>query len=651
MPACHSSFAPKRTSRCNLVATIAAGLLFAGGPAWGQNLSSTALKKLSLEELMDLEVVSVSRRPEKLSETASAVRVVTGEDIRRSGAAVLPQALRLASNVQAAQVSASYWTISTRGMNATGTTSNKLLVMVDGRSVYRQLVSGTYWDSQDIFLPDVDRIEVVSGPGGSTWGANAVNGVINILTKSAAETQGTLIYGGAGGEERGLFGVRHGGRVGNQGHFRVYAKYTDLDGTVRPGGIPVQNHWTFGQIGFRADLAPQPRAELMVSGDLYDGGITQPNFPRGEFGGGNLVARWTQSLALDARLLVKAFYDSAERGAPNTFADRMDTLDLDVQHDFVAWERHRLVSGVSYRHTQDSVRNLPTQAFIPAKFTHRLFGAFLHDELQLVPNRLRLMLGYKFENNNYSGSDHQPSVRLAWLATPDQTIWTAISKAVRTPSRADRDLYIPPQAPFTLAGGAGFGSEKLTAYELGWRGAITHKATGAVSFFYHDYDGLKTLEQPIPLTFGNGLDAKTHGAEVFLRYEPVPWLDLTAGYTLLKKSFRFKSWSRDFNTVPLEQSDPEDQVQVRAAIDLPGGWEVDAGYRYVGRVPTVAARVVSFVPAYRELDARIGWVSRNGLEISIVGSNLLHRSHPETGPVNNRREIERSVHGRFILRY
>jgi iron complex outermembrane receptor protein len=600
---------------------------------------------------MDVPVHSVSRHTEKLSETPSAVRVITGEEIRRSGATTLPQALRLASNLHVAQASAGYWAIGARGFNATATTSNKLLTLVDGRSVYTPLFSGTYWDSLDTFLPDVARIEVISGPGGSAWGANAVNGVISVISKSSAETQGGLLYAGAGQEEQLVGGFRYGGRLGARGHFRIYAKHLDFDGTIRPNGTDSRNRWVFSQTGFRSDLQPGGGSTLTVQGDLYTGWVEQTTSARGEYDGGNLLVRWVIPVG-ESTVTAKTYYDSARRGAPTTFGDHLDTLDFDLQQEMPFGQRHhRLVWGAGHRASSDRVRNLATQAFIPADFTHRLWTAFVHTEFELLPRSLRLTVGTKYEHNNYTGSDHQPNVRLAWLLAQHQTLWVAASRAVRTPSRVDRDLYIPPQPPFTAAGGRNFQSEILWAYEAGWRGRIGAATTASVVGYFHDYHGLRTLELPVPLQFANGLDARTYGAEVFVRHDVTTRVWLTAGYTLLKRDFRLKPWSRDLNMGLIEEADPENQFHVRASADVARHWELDLGLRHISRVPTVAARVQSNVPPYAELDARLAWLPRDDYEIALIGTNLLDRAHPETGAGASRREIERSVQARVIWRF
>ncbi len=610
------------------------------------------LRKLTLEQLMEIEVTSVSRRSEKLSEAPAAIRIVTDDEIRRSGAVVLPQALRLAPSLQVAQVSASYWTVGARGLNQTGSTSNKLLVMIDGRSVYRPLISGTYWDSVDVFLPDIDTIEVVNGPGGATWGSNAVNGVIHVLTKHSEDTQGSLLYGGAGGEERGYGGFRHGGRLGENATFRVYAKHTERDAAVRSNGADAGNDYRFTQAGFRGDLRAGGDTEFTLSGDYYRGRIDIANARPGRFEGGNLVARWTREPSPDSRLTLKAFYDVAYRGAPTTFADQMDTVDLDLQHELALPGRaHHLVWGLNVRESRDHVRNLPTQQFIPAQFTHRLVSGFIQDEIRFLEDRARLTLGAKYEYNNYSGSDYQPNVRVAWVPSARTTVWAAVSRAVRTPARVDRDLYVGAHPPYLAAGGPNFRSERLLAYELGWRASVVAHTSASLSLFLHDYNGLRTLEQPLPYTFENGLDARTYGLEASFRHEPRPWLSWSVGYVLLKKDFTLEPWSRDLNAGLVEQADPEHQLHVRGSVDLPGNWEFDAGYRYIAEVPTLASRTISFLPSYHQVDARLGWVSRRGYELSLVGTNLLDPSHPEAGAINSRLEIERSVHVQVTWRF
>lgn len=636
-----------------LVLMIHGGVAAALAQAVRPESSVKELKALSLEELMALEVTAVSKRPERLIETASAIQVVTDEAIRRAGAITLPQALRLAGNLNMAQVTPSTWTVGARGFNGTTTTSNKLLVMLDGRSVYSPLFSGTFWDTQDVFLPDVARIEVVSGPGGATWGANAVNGVINVVTKSARDTQGTLVYAGGGNEERLFGGVRHGGTLG-RGHYRVYAKHLDLDGSVRPSGADVTNRYLLSQAGFRADWEREAGTALTVQGDLYDGRIEQQGFPDARLSGGNLLARWTRTFSPETSLQVQAYYDYAWRWSVNTFADRLETFDLDAQHQFVLAERHRIIWGLNHRVWIDHVRNTRTQAFIPADDMIRLTGLFLQDEIELMPDRLRLTAGAKIEYNNYSGTDVQPSARLAWLASPRHTLWGAVSRAVRTPSRLDRDFFQPPSPPFVVAGGPEFKSEVLWAYELGWRGQATDRLAGTLSLFQHDYDDLRSLEPGapamFPLRFGNGVAGRTLGLEASLDHRLTDWWRWSASYLHLNQRLRLKPGSRDLNQARAETSDPEHQIQLRTSLDLPGDVELDLALRRVDTVP-VSGIAGGTVPAYTELDARLAWQPRPGLEFSLTGRNLLHAQHTEAGSVAARRDIERSVSAQVTWRH
>lgn len=628
-----------------------------GAPALAQTVrpesSVKELKELSLEELMALEVTAVSKRPEKLIETASAIQVITDEAIRRAGAVTLPQALRLAGNLSMAQVTPSAWNVGARGFNSTTTTSNKLLVMLDGRSVYSPLFSGTFWDTQDVFLPDVERIEVVSGPGGATWGANAVNGVINVVTKSARDTQGTLVYAGGGNEERLFSGVRHGGALG-RGHYRVYAKHLDLDGAVRPSGADATNRYLLSQAGFRADWERDDGTSLTVQGDLYDGRIEQQGSPDARLSGGNLLARWTRAFSPEASLQVQAYYDYAWRWSASTFADRLETFDLDAQHQFTFAGRHRIVWGLNHRMWIDHVRNTRTQAFIPADDTIRLTGLFLQDEIELVPERLRLTAGSKIEYNNYSGTDVQPSARLAWLASPRHTLWGAVSRAVRTPSRLDRDFFQPPSPPFVVAGGPEFKSEVLWAYELGWRGQATDRLAGTLSLFQHDYDDLRSIEPGspalLPLHFGNGVAGRTLGLEASLDHRLTDWWRWSASYIHLHQRLHLKAGSRDLSQARGEISDPEHQFQLRTSLDLPGNVELDLAVRRVGTVP-ISGSAGGTVPAYTELDARLAWQPRAGLELSLAGRNLLHAQHAEAGTAAARREVERSINAQISWRH
>jgi len=610
---------------------------------------ASAYKKLSLQELMDLEVTSVSRRPEKLSDTASAIQVITGDDIRRSGATSIPEALRLASNLDVAQINSSQWAISARGFNSS--ISDKLLVMLDGRTLYTPLYAGVFWDVQDTLMEDIDRIEVISGPGGTLWGANAVNGVINITTKEAKDTQGLLLFGGGGTELRDFGGMRYGGALSPTLHYRIYVKYSDRDDTIRPSGADSDNDWRMGQSGFRLDWSPSSENLLTLQGDLYQGSIDQPGTDSTEVGGGNLLGRWTRTFSPDSDLQVQAYYDRTHRDIPRSIKEDLGTYDLDLQHHFVAGDRHNLVWGLCYRLTDDHVDNPATLAFLPPDVTHETYSGFAQDEISLMPNRLTLTLGSKIEHNDYTGWELQPSARLAWRPTSTQTVWSAVSRAVRTPSRIDRDFFAPAAPPFTvLQGGPDFDSEKLLAYELGYRVQPTSRLSLAIAAFYNDYDDLRSVEQvappaPVPVIIGNGLAGRSYGAELTADYHVTDDWRLQAGYTRLIVHLHAKPGSTDPGTGLSESNDANNQFFLRSSHNLPWHLELDVNLRHVGEISSQG------VPAYEELDVRLGWRPNKHWEISIVGQNLLDPQHPEFGTAASRHEIERGAYGKVTWLY
>ena len=592
------------------------------------------LKKLSVDALLELEVTSVSKKTEKLSEVASAIQVITREDIRRSGATSIPEALRLASNLQVARVDARQWAITARGFN--GTTANKLLVLIDGRSVYTPLYSGVFWDVQDTLLEDIDRIEVISGPGGALWGANAVNGVINIITRSAGMTQGFLLSAGAGSSARTFDGVRYGGQF-SRGDYRVYAKYFDRDDSRRPDGSDATDAWRMAQGGFRVDFRGRNDNTFTIQGDAYSGSADQLSAGDVDIDGANLLGRWTKRLSESADVQLQLYYDDTHRVIPGTFGESLDTFDADFQHHFAARRRHDVLWGLNYRHADDRVTNSSLLAFLPAKLTTQLVSAFVQDEISLLDDRLALTLGTKLEHNDFSGFEYQPSVRAALRLSDTRTAWAAISRAVRTPSRIDRDFYVP---SLGLEGGPGFDSETLIAYEIGLRAQPRETMHVSASAFFHDYDDLRSLELTTPLVLSNGLAGRAFGVELTGRGRPAPWWTVTAGYTFLRLELHRKPGSTDLVSEAQEGDSPEHQLLLRSSIDLSDRVQWDAAARYIDRLPNQS------VPSYWELDLRLGFLVREGLDISFIGRNLLHDQHAEFGTTARRSEIERSVAGR-----
>ena len=603
----------------------------------------TELKKLSLEELFEIEVTSVSKKPEKLSETAAAIHVVTDEDIRRSGAVSIPEALRDIPGVEVARVDSRQYAITARGFNST--TANKLLVLMDGRSVYTPLYSGVFWDVQDTLMEDIAQIEVIRGPGASVWGANAVNGVINILTKSAEQTQGLLVTGGGGDEERGFAGVRYGGRLGPNAYFRVYGKYFDRDGADRPGGRDADDRFRMGQFGFRVDWKSGADDLLTLQSDVYDGSVAQPTPGHIDLSGGNILGRWTKRFSASSDLQIQAYYDRTNRNIPQTFGEKLDTLDLDIRHRFNLARGHDVVWGFGYRYTNDHVDNSPALAFLPPNLTQNLVTAFIQDEVTVVENRLHLALGSKFEHNDYTGFEYEPSGRLAWTPSREQTVWGAISRAVRTPSRIDRELFVPGQPPYLLAGGPTVESGTVYAFEAGYKVQPTATLTASAATFYNVYKDLISLESGPPLTFANGLKGKSYGVELEASYQPITRWRLNAGYTLFHLSLSRRPGSTDTTQVRQEGDSPRHAAFLESRLDLPRGIELDTRIRYVDALPNQS------VPRYVAFDARLGWHASKNLEISVVGSNLADPEHPEFGTPAARREIRRSVYGKVTCRF
>lgn len=607
--------------------------------------TSSSLKDLSVEELMDLEVTSVSRRPEKLSDTASAIQVITSADIRKSGATTIGEALRLASNLHVAQVDSSSWAISGRGFN--NMTANKMLVLIDGRTVYTPLYAGVFWDVQDTLLDDIERIEVITGPGATLWGANAVNGVISITTKRAADTQGLLVETGGGTQPRGFLNLRYGDHLGSKGYYKVYGKMFDRNQTFYASSRAARNDWKLGQGGFRLDWDKSRTNRFTVQGDFYDGQRDQLNSPDTDVKGGNLLARWSLSLHEESDLSLQFYYDRTHRNIPNTFVEDLSTYDLDFQYRFSSADRHQLIWGLGYRQLHDDIQNSTFLAFLPAQVSRRSYSGFLQDEITIVKEKLSLTVGTKVEHNNYTGAEFQPSVRTAWKIDQRQTAWGAISRAVRTPSRIDREFFVPASPPFLLAGGPDFRSEVLTAYEVGYRLRPHERVSFAISSFYNDYDKLRSIEQanpprPIPVIIGNGLRGKSWGAELTADYLVAKWWRLQGGFTEMRLHIRPTETSTDRTNGSGESHDPNRHLLLRSSFEPARNLQIDSSFRFVSQI------VNQQLPGYAELDTRLAWQPKPSLEFSIVGQNLLHNRHAEFGSPLSRQEIYRSVYGKML---
>jgi iron complex outermembrane receptor protein len=630
------------------------------------------LKNMSIEDLMNLNVTSVAKQPQAYGEAPASIEVITGDEIERSGASSIPEALRLADNLEVAQVDASKWAISARGFNSS--VSDKLLVLIDGRSVYSPLFSGVIWNMQDYLLEDIDRIEVISGPGGTLWGANAVNGVINITTKSAEDTQGFYFDAGGGTELEDFTGMRYGSTLASNVYFRVYGKFFDEGSEVFTDGSSAHDSWDRAQGGFRIDDVASAQDHVTLQGDVYTDGIN--SVPDGEgtpqdYGtesGANVLSRWTHSFAEDTDMSLQLYYDHTHLAAPfqgsgaippGVLFDTLDTYDLDFQDRFPLGTWNNVVWGAGYRFTHDVTINEPVVAFIPPTLDRNLFNIFAQDEIKLCET-VFLTLGSKLEHDDYTGFEVEPSARLQWNITDRQMVWGAISRAVREPSRYDRDLFEPNPSYGTLLGTSNstFESETVIAYELGYRAQLTEKTSGSLTGFYNNYSDLRSLNYidgaapALPLVFENNLEGNTYGIEAASDYHLFDWWRLHAGYDLLKEDIHVKPGYTDLDDALNETSDPQQQFFFRSSMDLPYRTELDGAFRWIDTLHNNSGATPGTVPAYAEMDVRLGWHATKNLELSLVGQNLLHERHVEYGYPNSSQEaILRSVYGEVAWQF
>jgi iron complex outermembrane receptor protein len=611
--------------------------LVAASAALGAEESARDLADLSLEEIGNIQITSVSRQAERLSVAAASIFVITGEDIRRAGATSLPEALRLAPNLQVARVNARSYAVSARGFN--NAIGNKLLVLIDGRTVYTPLFSGVFWDQQDVLLDDVERIEVISGPGATLWGSNAVNGVINVITRRASSTQGVLATAGGGNRETG-YGMRYGGRLAD-GAYRIYGQYVERNRSARMNGAPVMDGWEKGQAGFRADWGSASRG-LTVQGDLYGGSADANAAGTPSISGANLLARWTGQYQDGSDLRVQAYYDRSERTDPGLWSDDMEIVDVEFQHGLPMGERHKLLWGAGYRQAHDQVQNSALIAFIPAARTLRWANLFVQDEFR-VTEAVRFTAGAKLESNVYTGWEFLPSARLAWKPDDRQLVWGALSRAVRAPARLDRDFHFPGNAPYLINGGPNFQSEVSNVAEIGYRSQSSKAFSYSITAFRHFHDKLRS-GQPAPANVENMIEGETTGAEMWANYQAGRNWRLSGGLTTLSQRLRLKSGSTDPVGPSALGNDPDYQWLLRTSFDLSPSHEADIQVRRVSALPNPA------VPGYTAVDARLGWRASRELDVSVTLQNAFDPRHAEFDPAATRSELGRSVFLKFLWR-
>jgi iron complex outermembrane receptor protein len=605
-------------------AALAAFTLLPLAAAQAQTMMAGSLADLSLEELSRITVTSVSRREESLAQAAASVYVITAEDIRRSGRTSLPEVLRLAPNLDVARADASQYAISARGFN--GTLANKLLVLIDGRTVYTPLFSGTFWEAMDVMLEDVDRIEVISGPGSTLWGANAVNGVINVITRRASESQGTLASLQSGSSQDDA-AARHGGAIAG-GHYRVYGKTTRREHSAFGNGTPIRDNAEQVQSGFRADWGSAANG-FTLQGDAYEGQVFQQGR---EYAGLNLLGRWNRPLD-GGGLEVQAYYNRANRHHFGVFKEELDTLDLEAQHALAPRGVHRLMWGFGARRHEDRVQNSPAIVFTPASKTLSRNHVLVQDEIALRAD-LDLTLGAKLEYNNYTGNELLPTARLAWRPGQGRLLWSALTRAVRAPARIDRELF-GPLSVRPLLGGPDFRSEVVKVAEVGWRAQATPRLSYSVTAFFNDYENLRTTTTGASGTVvTNDRQGTAYGFEGWATWQVADRARLSAGFVNQRIDLETRAGSV---TSAAEGNDPEYWAKLRASFDLATDWELDAFLRHS------AARPNPEVPNYTALDLRVGWRAARDVELSLAVQNLFDRRHPEWGPAANRAEFERGA--------
>jgi iron complex outermembrane receptor protein len=609
---------------------------------------------LSIEDLANIEVTSVSRRPERLQEAPASVFVITAEDIRRAGSRSLPEALRLAPNLEVARTNNNGYNISARGMNGnSGSPANKLLVMIDGRSVYSPLFSGVFWDEPDVMLEDVERIEVISGPGGTLWGVNAVNGVINITTRHARDTEGDLAVLRAD-DDGAQAAFRHGQRSVD-GAWRVYGKAAARGHGELATGARVDDGWTQGQVGFRGDwergaerLSVNANAYRGKQGQPVPGEISAPGASAGiddlDLRGANLTGRWQHMLADGGSVSMQAYYDYRYRQVPPTFTDAVDLGDLQFQHSLPRLGAHSVVWGGEYRYSWDHVTNSPFVAFLPANEGQAWASLFGQDEIALRDD-LRLTAGARVERNPYTGVEFLPNLRLSWRLTPSQSLWTGLSRTVRAPSRLDADAFIPGAPPYLLAGGPEVRSEVARVFEVGYRGQVGQNLSYSLAAYRNLYDHLRTQDSVTmngahTIVFGNLMEGQARGVEAWGSYQMSDAWRLSAGMTALHEKLGLKSGSKDAVSAATSALDPAWTAQLRSNYAFDARRELEVAVRHVAALGLVN------VPAYTAIDARFGWRVAPGMEVSIIGANL-NGSHAEFSVPAIRTEFGRTVGVKF----
>jgi iron complex outermembrane receptor protein len=640
------------------------------------------LTQFSLEDLMNVQVTSVSKKEQKLAKTGAAIFVITQEDIRHSGASNIPDVLRMAPGVDVAQIDSNHWAISIRGFNSIF--ANKVLVLIDGRTLYVDSASNVFWDQVDVPLEDIDHIEVVRGPGGTVWGANAVNGVINIITKSAQATKGGLVTAGGGSRTSAAGLAQYGGDAGSSGAYRVFGRYFNVDSALAPGGQKAADGWHAEHVGFRSDGNLSPRDSLTVQGDFLksDEGQTVTTVFANALPlqatvndsisntAGNILGRWKHTLANGSDTSLQIYYDYNHRDAQGQVDEIHHKIDLDFSHHIALGPRNDVVWGLGYRFEADEIAPGYAIQFLPPRSSRSLFSTFLQDEIKLG-DTLALTVGSKFEHNALTGFDYEPSAQLLWTPSDRHTFWLSAARAIRQPSLVDigieKEVSVVPLpggsfAVPTLFGNPQLEPEELRDFEAGYRAQLTHRLSLDATVFLSFYRGLETSEPQgavftlspgpphlvFPLLFGNLAAAQNHGAELFATWDVSSRWRISGGYSLLRMSITRDPASGDTMIEQTVGNSPAQQYQARSWLKLRKNVDWDSSLMYVSALAQLA------IPSYIRLDSRLGWRLGEFVEIGIVGQNLLTPRHLEFVDTTARvlhTEVERSIFGKITWRF
>lgn len=652
-----------------------------------------SLLDLPLAELKNQEVFSVSKQTETAFEAPAPVYVITGDDIRRSGVTNIPDALRMAPGIQVAKMDSNKWSVTSRGFS--GQFSNKLLVMIDGRSVYTPLFSGVYWDTQDTMLEDIERIEVIRGPGATIWGTNAVNGIINIITRNSKFTQGGVVTALAGNEEKGSLAARYGGKINDKANYRVYAKNINrgsstllkddklvdyLNKANLPNADKSYDAWIMSQSGFRVDFNKDLSNAFSLQGDMYNGQnkqsiftplITAPFFENHlndeDVKGGNLVAKWIKNESNGSSAELQSYFDYAKRNS-YFLHQTISTFDTDFQKHIILNKNNKLSWGLGARFISDNLSDIPQLNYLENSRDYKIYSSFLQNKTNFLDDKGSLILGSKFEYNDYTGFEYQPSAKLAWLVNQNNTLWASVSRAVRTPSRGEHGLVLTALKAqfFDETSTKEFvkqnvlddklNSEELLAYELGVKTYPTNKISLDLSTFLNFYKlrrfdvGTIVGSNNIDYLANNNGRGKTYGAELASAFNINKSLNLYANYSFIYMDLDNKV---DDTVANLTESDgsrtPSHMLNLMSRLNLTDKIEFDTTAYYVSKIVFSSGKVDSYV----KFDARLAWKPKENIELSLVGQNLFDSKHQEyeRALYSLPTEIERSIFAKATFKF